>query len=66
MHPSVHARATPDKPAYIMAESGRIVTYEELEATSNRAAQLFRHHGLKRGDGVALMMENNENYYPIF
>lgn len=66
MHPFVHARVTPDKPAYIMAESGLAVSYAELEAQSNRAARLFRSHGLQRGDCVALLMENSAHYYPVF
>ena len=37
-----HARLTPDKPAYIMASSGVVVTYAELEAASKTDAQLRR------------------------
>ena len=42
MHPSIHARTTPDKPAYIMAGSGETVTYRQLDERSNQAAHLFR------------------------
>lgn len=66
MHPFVHARATPDKPAYIMAGSGQSVSYAELETIANRAAQLFRQQGLRRGDCIALLMENGPHYYPIY
>jgi acyl-CoA synthetase (AMP-forming)/AMP-acid ligase II len=31
MHPGVHARTHPDKPAYAMAGGGRIVTYRDAE-----------------------------------
>ena len=48
MHPSVHARTTPDKPAYIMAATGQVTTYGEMEARSNQGAHLFRSLGLKR------------------
>ena len=65
MHPSVHAKTQPDKPAFIMASTGETVTYGELEARSNRGAQLFRKLGLKTGDGVAIFMENNVHYMPI-
>lgn len=41
MHPSVHAASTPDKPAIIVAETGESISYAELDAASNRAAQLF-------------------------
>jgi long-chain acyl-CoA synthetase len=65
MHPSVHARTTPDKPAYILAGSGETVTFGELEDRSNRLAQLFRARGLKTGDHIALMMENQPRFYEV-
>ncbi len=65
MHIGVHAQQTPDKPAYIMATSGQVVTYAELDATSNRIAQLFASHGLVPGDAVCIMMENNPMFWPI-
>jgi acyl-CoA synthetase (AMP-forming)/AMP-acid ligase II len=65
MHPSVHAKTQPDKPAFIMAGSGETVTYRELDERSNRGAQLFRRLGLKVGDGVAIFMENNVHYLPL-
>ncbi|MBI1182434.1 MAG: AMP-binding protein, partial [Alphaproteobacteria bacterium] len=65
MHPSVHARVTPEKPAYVMAGSGDTVTYGALEAGSNRLAQLFRAKGLKAGDHVALLMENQKRFYEV-
>jgi acyl-CoA synthetase (AMP-forming)/AMP-acid ligase II len=65
MYPGVHAAKTPDKVAYQLAESGRSVTYRELEEQSNRGAQLFRALGLARGDHVAICMENNEHYFPV-
>jgi long-chain acyl-CoA synthetase len=65
MHPGVHAKNHPDKPAYIMAASGRAVSYRELEEESNRAANLFRLLGLKTGDGIALFAENNRRYHQV-
>lgn len=65
MHPSVHAQNTPDKPAFIMASTGQTVTYQELEDRSNRGAQLFRSKGLKKGDAIAIFMENNDRYFEI-
>ena len=35
MHPGILAQQHPDKPAYIMAESGKVVTRRELEDASN-------------------------------
>ena len=65
MHPFVHAAATPDKPAIIMAGSGAVMTYGELEARSNRMAQLLRSHGLNRGDTIAILMTNCIDYLAI-
>ena len=64
-HPCHHSRATPDKPAYIMASTGESVTYRQLEERSNQGAHLFRSLGLKRGDAIALMMDNNARYLEI-
>ena len=65
MHPSVHAKTTPDKPAYIMAATGETVTYKELDERSNQIAHLFRDAGLKRGDAIAIFMDNNARFYEI-
>jgi acyl-CoA synthetase (AMP-forming)/AMP-acid ligase II len=53
-----HATAHPDKPAIIMASSGETVTFGEFEARCNRIAHLFRGAGLRRGDHIAVLMEN--------
>ena len=65
MHPVHHAAANPDKPAIIMAGSGNSVTYAELESRSNQVAHLLRSHGLKRGDVIAILMENCLDFLPI-
>jgi acyl-CoA synthetase (AMP-forming)/AMP-acid ligase II len=65
MHPCRHAETTPDKVALVMAASGEKLTYRELDALSNRGAQLFRRLGLRAGDCVALFMENNLLFLPI-
>lgn len=59
MHPADIAAANPDKPAYIIAESGETVTFSQFNDMSNQAAQLFRVLGLKRGDHIAFMLENH-------
>jgi long-chain acyl-CoA synthetase len=65
MHPSEHARTTPEKPAYIMAPSGEVVTYAQLDEASLRGAQFLRSVGVKAGDHIALYMENNRHYLRI-
>ena len=46
-----------------MAESGRIVTYRELDERSNRLAHLLRDRGLRRGDHIAILAENHERFF---
>jgi long-chain acyl-CoA synthetase len=65
MHPSVHAKTHPDKPAFIMASTGAVTTYKQLDEASNRVAQLLRTQGLKTGDSIAICMENNPHYLAL-
>jgi long-chain acyl-CoA synthetase len=64
-HPYLHAAANPDKPAVIVAETGQVVTFGEMEAASNQVAQLIRARGLGRGDVVAFMVANEAAYYSL-
>src|SRR5665213_1588389 len=57
-----YAAATPDKPAMISADTGEILTFGELNAQSNRLAQLLYARGLRRGDHLAVLMENNLHF----
>lgn len=65
IHAGVFAARTPDKPAIIMADDGRVITFAEYEALSNQAAHLFRAAGLERGDRIAIFMENHALYLPL-
>src|SRR6195952_5429533 len=62
MYTGKHANLRPLQPAIIMASTGEIVTYRELDARSNRLAHLFRNRGLKRLDHYSIFMENNNRY----
>ncbi len=64
-HPSVTAQTYPHKPAIIMGASGEMVTYRELDERSNQGAQLFRSLGLKTGDHIGMMLENNRQFLEI-
>lgn len=57
-HFSAYAADTPDRPAYIMANSGEVVTYAQLDRRSNQIAHLLRLSGVQRGDHIAMMMKN--------
>ncbi len=65
MHPFHHAAATPDKPAFIMAETDEIVTYRQLEDRSNQVAQMLRALGLKAGDHIAILLENHPRFFEV-
>lgn len=59
-----HARRTPDKPAMV-TDTGQVVTYAELEARANRLSQLLYARGLRRGDHLTLLMENNIRFMDV-
>ena len=42
MHPCHHAKTNPDTPAYIMAPSGKTVTFRELAERSNQIASSLK------------------------
>ncbi|QNI05254.1 acyl-CoA synthetase [Mycobacterium kubicae] len=54
-----------NKPAIILHPSGTVVTFDELEARANRLAHRFRAAGLREGDAVAILMENNEHIHAV-
>jgi long-chain acyl-CoA synthetase len=60
-----HARAFPDKPAMIAASTGEAVTFRQMNDRSNRLAQYLHAQGLRRGDHVALLMENNLRFMEV-
>lgn len=62
MYPGGHAVKRANQPAFIMAGTGEVVSYAELEARSNRLAHFLRDCGLKRLDHYAILMENNARY----
>ncbi|GAA2152385.1 acyl-CoA synthetase [Actinomadura napierensis] len=65
MHLGHVAAQTPDKPAVIMAGSGRVVTFRELNDASNRLARLLHAEGLRPGDHIAFMLENHPLYLAV-
>lgn len=59
------ARETPDKIAVIAAGSGDVLSYRELDERSNRLAQWLAAQGVRRGDHIAVILENNIRYFEI-
>ena len=64
LHVYVHAERTPEKPALQMAHGG-VVRFGELEERSNRLAQMFRGLGLRAGDHIALLLENQARFLEV-
>jgi long-chain acyl-CoA synthetase len=54
-----HALDHPDQPAIVMGGSGETVTFAEYEARCNQIAHFLRSAGLRRGDHIAVFMENS-------
>ncbi len=65
-HPSITARSHPDKPAVVMAGSGACLSFAELVARANQGAHLMRSLGLKPGDHLAVLMENNIRFFEVY
>ncbi|QIX53500.1 acyl-CoA synthetase [Rhodococcus sp. DMU1] len=65
MTPSHHADKAPDTPAIVMGSSGEVVTFAQLEDHSSRFARALRDRGVRRGDHIAILMENNREYLEV-
>ena len=65
IRPYTSGQGGADKPAVILHPSGTVVTFDDLEAHANRLAHRFRQDGLREGDTVAILMENNEHIHAV-
>jgi long-chain acyl-CoA synthetase len=59
-----HAKSAAQSPALIVAD-GKTVSYGELHARSRRVAALLHAAGLKRGDGIAVLLPNRPEFLEI-
>jgi long-chain acyl-CoA synthetase len=66
MFPGTHAISAPDRPALIMAGSGRTLTYRELNDNSARLAAALHKLGLRTGDAVAMITGNTLEAFEIY
>ncbi len=55
----------PDRAAIVMAGSGEVTTYAELDDRSSRLAHVLRNAGLSIGDHIALMMRNSSAFLEV-
>ena len=65
MHPGAVAARAADRPAIVMAADGHTVTFGELDARSNRLAQLLRARGVQRGGRLAILVENHPRFLEV-
>ncbi|RBM21985.1 acyl-CoA synthetase [Prauserella sp. PE36] len=63
--PSRYAHETPDAPAIVLGGTGEVVTFAQLHDRSVRFAAALRARGLRPGDHLAVLMENNRAYLEI-
>lgn len=66
MYPGTWAASHPDKPALVMAGSGRTLTYGQLDERSLRLAHVLQDAGLEVGDVVALLSDNRPETYEAY
>jgi fatty-acyl-CoA synthase len=66
VYPGVHAASTPDKPAAVLAGSGQVLTYRQLDEASLRLANVFRAAGLVRGDVVGIVADNRLEAFEVY
>jgi fatty-acyl-CoA synthase len=64
--PGTQAAPHPDHPAVIMAGSGATVSHGELERGSARLARWLVDHGLRPGDGIALLADNSARVFEVY
>jgi len=66
MYPGAYISQFPDKPAAIVAETGKQVTYGELEDRSWRLACHLYGAGLRPGDHIALLTDNDPVAFEVY
>jgi long-chain acyl-CoA synthetase len=63
--PDAHAAADPARAAYVMAGSGKVVSYGELVSASRDIAAVLWSRGLRHRDSVAILMGNDEHIFKV-
>jgi long-chain acyl-CoA synthetase len=64
-HLAAHAAADPDRIALIMNTSGEMRTYQEIDEASIRLAHVLRSRGLQTGDHLAVLLDNQPEFYDV-
>jgi len=66
MFPGTYAASAPNRPAVVMAGSGKTVTYRELDDNSARLASALHTLGLRPGDVIALVSDNSAEAFEVY
>ena len=66
MYPGTYAALTPDKPAVLHSGTGASISYAELDENSTRLARYLREAGLRPGDDVAMLTDNDPRCFEIY
>ena len=66
MYLGTSADRHPDKPAVIFADQDLVITYRQLDERSSRLAHALRAWGLKPGDGLAVVLTNEEHFFDFY
>ena len=66
MFPGVFAATTPDKAAVIRPATGEELTYRQLDENSTRLANHLAALGLRPGDAIAMVSENDLRMFDVY
>src|SRR5690242_21866140 len=66
MYPGTYAAEAPDQVAAVMADTGETLSYGDLERRSVQLARVLHEAGLRPGDAVALLTENNLRAFEVY
>ena len=65
MHLTTFAQSSPDKVALLNADTGSTLSYRQLNERANQGAHALRLLGLKRGDVLAVLLDNGFEIFEI-
>src|SRR5580704_10724599 len=66
MYPGMYAAEAPDRIAAVMTGTGEVLSYGDLERRSVQLAHVLHEAGLRPGDVVALLTENNLRAFEVY
>ena len=66
MYPGTYAAQAPDRIAAVMTGTGEMLSYGDLERRSVQLAHVLYEAGLRAGDVVALLTENNLRAFEVY